>query len=683
MKWYIEDAAGEEHKIDPESEALKLYSVSKKFSPSEATLIVSRRTPTLPGGWIRAEDGGKTKFLGYIVGTPTISPNGAKTILAYGVEALLWYSPCPLQSYWAKDVLLSQVFGHADPDTSAQAYGIPGLIFAANSMIPPGFLNDTQPAETTDDWIAHGPAQIVDAANGIVKYPNLGTRSRVGSAAIFVDGYPYVEKASYALMAAGDVAVYRDENDLYLRHWLSDAPIHGWKNAAVMAKNAFDTRCRFGGIDTDSALDVQLLVDPLAETGDILFNLARSVGQYIKFEYIGKLCYVYVVDDYDEGTMEISREECHSVGYIESPTSEPDAVTGLGHGANKWRQQQSIFQVAPGNAFVRKVSDFPYTFCAKNQTLNSFVSYASPYFGTFTPTVHSGKLFERTLAEWNESRYIDSLKISVPKIRSAPINSIVTFRDGESRRDVSVMEMDIENDNVTLILGKAENTINDARQAVKALSSAYTTTRDDFNEVAVLSDTQYMTSLVWYIPGWPSYYDINALTTWSYWLTRASWGFQGSNSPPLLSYGIDYYRDHNIRLLMDLHCEPDPGISTAPWSRDKCYMYISQYYNDESTIVFVNHNVPRILFNPLEEDIQGLDITEYLAFGNTGNTCSLKFNLVSPDTIRTYRTLVDGKYNYQSQLKYTLTLTVVEYGYSAKRKQYKIGRTRCGALTVY
>lgn len=677
MVWLIEGNDGIEKTIDPDRWRYKLFSSVEGFSPSEATLTVPRVVPVKLHDWIRAVDGGKTVFLGYVSRQPSLTTNGRKSISALGAEALLMNCPCPLQSYFAGNVLLSQVFGSDDPDTSAHVYDIPGLIFAANSLIPPGIREDTLPAVTTDDWIAHGPAEIVDYNNAIVKYPNMGTRSRAGNAAIFVNGYPYSDKASYALMAAGSVAVWRDEEDLYLRHWLSGAAIPGWMNAPVFAKNAYDTRCRFGGIDVDSALEVQLMVDPRITVGDVFFNLAKSTGQSLSIEYDGKTCYVYVVEDFDplEETS-ISSDDCLEVKYQDLGL-EPDALMALGHGGNKTRQMQSIFSTAPGGAYLRATGDFPYTFFDKNQDL---IRFDGTYIVTFTPTVHHGMLFDRAVAEWTETRESPRIELSIPSRFNPKVNSKINL-DG-TLYDVSSSE-ESDGEGRVIWLGKPQNTINDALKAKRDIISAYQTVENDFGIVAELTDTSYMVDLTYHanFPNFPIITYTNYITTWSTWVNQNAWGYPETKIPPIVSYGYEYYRDNNVRLLMSLKCEPDQYMSRSPFDAGKCDVSILSRYSFEVG----GYSRPGcfLRINPLDEEIVDWDVTPYVPYGGSNNYFGLNVVIHSTDLITCYKEYQPyPKYNFNSHLKATLTFKLVQLGYSAKRIQMRVEKSRCGGLTL-
>lgn len=679
MVWLIEGQDGIERAIDPDRWCFRISSSAEKFTPAEASLTVPRSAPVRLHDWVRAVDGGKTEFLGYVSRQPSLTSGGRKSISSLGVETLLMNCPCPLQSYFAGDVLLSQVFGSDDPDTSAHVYDIPGLIFAANSLIPPGVREDTLPSETTDDWIAHGPSEIVDYNNAIVKYPNMGTRSRIGTAPIFVNGYPYADKASYALMAGGNVAVWRDDDDLYLRHWLSGAAIPGWLNAPVFAKNAFDTRCRFGGIDTDTALDTQLLVDSNITTGEIFFNLAKAFGQYLQFEYYGKLCYLYIVDNFDslQGGV-LSSGDCNSIKYIDNDEIEPDAITGAGHGGNKTRQMQSIFGVSPGGAYIRRVADFPYTFFDKNQVLKQYSGYPL-YFENVTPTVHHGMLFERSLAEWLETRQPESVYVSVPQQLQFAVNSNIEFIDDDEQKNLQVNSIQKSDEGeCVLSLGKRIKTINDAIHAQRDISSAYTTVKNDFGVVAELTDTESMVDLLYHADS-PFETYTHYITTWSYWLNSSAWGFPETYAPPIVSYGMDYYRDNNIRLLLSLKCK-------APWdvesfAHGKCHIYIYCKYTSTASLTFI-HPLSYIKIDPLDEEIVDWDITPYLPYGDNTNTFSLNVVIFSTDLIHCYKSYNPyPKFNYVSPILATLSLKLVQLGYSAKRKQIRVLKSRCRGLT--
>lgn len=682
MDWYLENADGTEYRIDVDKWKLELHAILDTFYPNTANVTLSRAVTTTKKQWIRAVEHGKTTFLGYIAENPQSYHEGQKTIVAYGAENLLWAYPCPLQTYWGTTVYLSQVFGHADPDTTTDKDNIPGLLFAANSQIPPGWREDTLPTDTDDRWIAHGPGEIIDAINGIVKYPNMGTRSRIGTAAIFVDGYPYTDVASYADMASGTAAVWRDEDDLYIRFWVAGALVPHFRNAPVYAKNAFDTRCRFGSIDTDSVLDVQLLVDSGIMAGDVILNLARSSGQYLRFVYVGKLCYMYVVANFDDlGETEILENECDKVKFSPSAELNPDAVTGAGHGGNKTRQFQSIFSTKPGGAYVRRVADFPYTFFDRNQTLEGQT-------GAFTPTVHHGMLYDNTLAHWLESQKVPPIELELGSRNIPAPGSIlrVVGRDAVTNDDalINTVELD-ESGKLRIVAGSEIQTIEDAQRGVQSLNAVYSTVKNDFNVVAELSSNMRMADYIdrsgWGYP-YPTTSTTHYISTWSRFQNASAWGFPENTAPTITSYGIPYYRDHNIRLLLDLSLDLS-DVPKTQFTAGKCYLFLCSRYTLDGSIPDLIHPDSYIRFNPLEEDIVGWDITQYLSYGGVTNLYALHVVLYSSSWMTCYYT--GPPYDYLSYVTADLKLTLVEQGYTAKRVVMRADPGdywRCGGLTL-
>lgn len=685
MDWYLENADGVEYRIDVDEWKLELHTILDNYTPNKANVTLSVDVPTTHNQWIRAVEFGKTAFLGYISENPQSYRRGQKTIVAYGADNLLWECPCPLQTYWGATVYLSQVFGHADPDTTTDKDNIPGLLFAANSLIPPGWREDTLPTDTDDRWISHGPGEIIDATNGIVRYPNMGTRSRVGAAAIFVDGYPYTDVASYADMASGTAAVWRDEDDLYIRFWQSGALVSHWRNAPVYAKNAFDTRCRFGSIDTDSVLDVQLIVDSGINVGPVILNLARSSGQYLRFVYIGKICYMYVVEDFsDLGEVEILESECEKVKFIPDTELNPDAVTGAGHGGNNTRQFQSIFSTKPGNAYIRRVADFPYTFFNKNSVLTRCIGGGS--FSNFIATTHHGMLFENTLAHWQESKKGSRIELEL-KSRNIPSPGSALRLDGPHPvTDQNTRICSIERDQTGLsriVAGSELDTLIDARNGIQSINEAYATVRNDFNVVAEITDTEPMVDLIYY-PDVHEFTTTQYITTWSYWVNSGAWGRPGVTAMPILTtYGYTYYRDNNVRLLLSLRCTC-PTPSRTAFSRDQCYLYLYCRYNDTSTIYFV-HPEAYLRYSMLEEDIVDWDITPYIPYGDSTNKFAFNAVIHTDKQIVCYKTPTypgSGTFNYVSPVTATLSLKLVQLGYTLKRNQIKVEKTRCGGLTL-
>jgi hypothetical protein len=350
-EWILETPDGSEYVIEPDDWSLDRYYDEGTIRASEAELQIPRRVPALEKQWIRYVDGGATRFLGYISRKPAISGLTKKTIKATGAEALLMNCPCPVISIPYDSVDMQDLFSDA-------AY--PGLIYAANSHIPSGWLEDTLPAETTDDWIAHGPGVVTDATNGIVKFANCGTRSRIGNKTICVSGIDYTDRASYAIMAANDRSTYRDEDDLYAHFYYSSALEMGYKFLPLYALNAFDTRCRTGMVESTYAFPTPIALGPEDMVGQILAGVATVHGLNLRPRYAGKYCYIDALGDFEDtdGIFEIHEDECDEVNFREPSYSPADSLTGLGACPRLFQQMQSIVSTRPGCAFVRGQQEF-------------------------------------------------------------------------------------------------------------------------------------------------------------------------------------------------------------------------------------------------------------------------------------------------------------------------------------
>lgn len=351
MEWFLEDAAGNEYAFEPDDYSLDRYYDEGTIRASVASLDISRKVPAYDKQWIRMVDGGKTRFLGYISRKPTIQSTVRKSIQALGVESLLFSCPCPVISIPYNSVDMQDIFSDA-------AY--PGLIYAANSHIPPGWLEDSRPAETTDDWIAHGPCTLVDATNGIAKLENCGSRSRLGTKTIYVNGTAYTDRASYALMAANDRSTYRDTDDLWIRYYYSGALEHGYRFLPMYALNAFDTRCRMGTVESTYTFTTPINLGPEYLIGDILAGIATAHSLNLRPRYEGQLCYIDALEDFDDdGIFDIHEEECDEIRFEEPSYSPASSVTGLGACPRLFQQMQSILYTNPGGAFIRSQTELP------------------------------------------------------------------------------------------------------------------------------------------------------------------------------------------------------------------------------------------------------------------------------------------------------------------------------------
>lgn len=128
VDWILEQPDGQEYYIEPDEWDLFRAHDEGTMRPAEATLKVSRRVPAWAKQWIRAVEANKTIFLGYIDQEPAIEDITKKSISAKGVEALLSECPCPVISLPYDSADMQDIF-------SDSAY--PGLIYAANSYMPP------------------------------------------------------------------------------------------------------------------------------------------------------------------------------------------------------------------------------------------------------------------------------------------------------------------------------------------------------------------------------------------------------------------------------------------------------------------------------------------------------------------------------------------------------------------
>lgn len=350
VEWVLEQSDGQEYHIEPDDWDLFRAYDEGTMRPAEATLKVSRRVPAWAKQWIRAVEANKTIFLGYIDQEPAID-DITKSISAKGVEALLFECPCPVISLPYDSADMQDIF-------SDSAY--PGLIYAANSYIPPGWLEDSLPAETDDPWIAHGPCVVIDGTNGIVKLANCGSKSRIGTKTICVNGIDYTEQASYATAIATDRSTYRDVDDLWIHYYYNSALEYGYKFLPLYALNAFDTRCRMGTIESTYAFPTPIKFGPEDMVGEMLAGIATVHGLNMRARYSGKLCYIDALEDFeDDGIFEIHEDLCNEIRYQEPSYNAASSLTGIGACPRLFQQMQSIVSTKPGGAFVRATQEFP------------------------------------------------------------------------------------------------------------------------------------------------------------------------------------------------------------------------------------------------------------------------------------------------------------------------------------
>ncbi|MCK9571069.1 hypothetical protein M0R72_19125 [Candidatus Pacearchaeota archaeon] len=634
MEWLLEDRAGVEYAIDVDSEKLDRFYDDLKVKPSEATIEVPRRVPAWDKQWIRAVEDGQTKFLGYISRKPRISGIGKKTITANGVEALLWKCPCPRLSYFANYVALQQVFDHIAPDDGDYTCFWPGLLFAANSQIPDGLRENSIPDSTNLPFISHGPGEVIDETDGIVKYKNLGLKSRVGLADIFINGAKCTNCATYTEMEATEKAVFRDANDLYIRFRIASYRYFGLKNISVYAENAFDTRVRKGLIDSDAVLATQLAVGPENQVGDVLHDLAAIHGLNTRFRYAGKLCYLDALEDFsDDGIFDIPEEECDKLEYKTPQNAIPDAVTCTGHGSRLIQQVQSIFNVKPGGAYVRKVADFPNTFFDKNQTLKEYYWVASPAshgFNDIPVTNHFGRLTERSSNKWYQSKDRGNIEISIEGRDDIPVGADVRIIADDATNTYQIQKMSLSSKNMPVItIGKKNSDILDA---IEALQSNDSYIKEDMIIIGDISVNKQM-SVDWVADGTglpvtdPYFGPLPGGTFDPYTIainTGYSFGYYFGN--------VDYasmIEDYNMRVLMDFSVEFLANSPASDAHKNNCQFYLGHNYYWQETVntptpgwqiynfsTYRSSRRPGVsVFHPQYDEITGMDITKDILFG--------------------------------------------------------------------
>jgi len=444
VEWFLEDPSGVEYAIEPDDWTLDRYYDEGQIKASTASLNIARRIPARRQQWIRMVDDGKTQFLGYVSRKPSISGISKKSIQALGVEALLMNCPLPPISLPYDTYSMQDIFS----DTTW-----PGFIYGANSYIPPGWLEDTLPAETTDDWIAHGPCVVEDATNGIVKLANCGSRTRLSTTQIYVGSIAYTEQADYATAIATDRSTFRDADDLWIHFYYDSALEMGYKFLPLYCLNAFDTRCRMGTVDNDVLFTTPIKVGPENMAGQMLVDIATVHDLNVRPRYSGKICYIDALEDFeDDGLFEIHEDQCSDIDFGEPEYSAYSAFTGLGACPRLFQQQQSIVSVRPGGAFIRSQAELP-----------------EAYYDA------GGNLCLLTTAQWSATQPKHVVRATTDRHNFIPLGSnVALYATGETTETYQLRALKRSSKASSVLeLGARSLDLLDAREALDAAENAY------------------------------------------------------------------------------------------------------------------------------------------------------------------------------------------------------------------
>ena len=230
--------------------------------------------PVLQYARIVLQEDGKVHFRGYVY---YWKKEGQKlTIQCRGEEELLMHRYSPRHGWQMaggpdqsmNTIYLSHIFEDTAPSQVVDPLGVihnSGGLFLANSFIP------------QFKWTAY------DIPHWIWKLPGWGTNSRIGSAALYIEGLLLPRQASYAACAALENSSYADVNDLYV-NLDGTTYIPAWL-LHLSALNGFDTGVRRGQIDkanTPLTGNLQLNVNRWA---DVFISMATFYGLTVHWRY--------------------------------------------------------------------------------------------------------------------------------------------------------------------------------------------------------------------------------------------------------------------------------------------------------------------------------------------------------------------------------------------------------------
>lgn len=301
-----------------------------------------RRVPILPYAKVTAKDCGKILFRGYAATRGIV--NKSLSLECSGDEELLLHRFTGRAHYFPDVTRLVHPFQSAAPPQTADSYGVTwncGLLFAANSLIPPTI------------W------DLEDQASWTWKLTGGGSASRLGTADIYalsgVVAKKLTARSTLALCKANDWSSYRDANDLYIQISPMDEAYFG----NILAENCFDTNVRMGTIDNPETTlqNMQMADNNIMEC---LLSLGNFFEQPCRFRYATD-GYTYLDSLEDDGsadaTIDLPEDQCSQVEYGESSDRYVHGLTGLGVGSRDPRHRYTKMDLAYQGIWYHEVYD--------------------------------------------------------------------------------------------------------------------------------------------------------------------------------------------------------------------------------------------------------------------------------------------------------------------------------------
>jgi len=514
MQWYHTTPEGQESAIDCIDWSYDTFYDAVTPRAAEAQLVVGRDCPVIEKQYVRAEEEGQTVFLGFVSRKPSLSGE-QKGVECRGVEGQLQKRVCPKLTYSGGASISGTTLQHlfADkppwiqPDT-ASTYEEPGLLNAANSLMPPGWIAPeflTPIPAGLEQGVVHGPRWYT---GGVIKFRFCGKKSRIGTSQIYHDWHIFEEYQTYeALIASTTAGIYRDDVDLWMRIPTGTLPgIYdtgfGYVYGNFFALNAFDTKVRRGIIDlATTLLTVPLTVGFGDTVMDILCNVAEFHKQHVRFRYENDgFCYMDVKANWDaDGIVDIYESECDLIEYPADSDLQVDALIGLGAGEGQFQAAYSVFDTRPGKAFLVETETFE----------NAMEDY-------------SGNLAPLITLSWDERRAKQAIQVTNSNGDYDGIKPGQTVRlhvDGEPATLYQVFQVSRSAKSTVISIGNRTKDILDAKRADQAINSNYLV--DDLLEIGSFSSSGIIgvgdwnhpdvafTSEPIYLPAWADFVAYN------------------------------------------------------------------------------------------------------------------------------------------------------------------------------
>lgn len=388
MEWFFTPQNGIERAVDDFDWELHRYNDASR--PSSGKVTVKRNEAIFPKNWVRAVEDGQTRFLGFVCKRPGIK--GATQIVEVnGVENLLWKRKIGSYGYMPRNngnpfIRFCHIFSSNAPVDLYDIYGIKGavgLLWRANSRIAPGVAVEQtvdRPfpyAGRDNSLIAYGPWIQWDNTNGVYRLPGAGTKSRLGTAAFYINGSPMTEQATMAALKAASVnSIFRTETDLYIRYYENGWYLGG-QNNDFFGHNVNDTHVSLGQLDNaDAVLEGPLVTAHTNIIGDALVGIANMHELTPRYRYENDWrCYMDVLEDFeDDDVFDIKEPDCDSIDFSMPSDLEPDALIGLGYGSQHCQQTYSVVSWAPGNAYIEDTYEIENGFRDSSGLMHNILS---------------------------------------------------------------------------------------------------------------------------------------------------------------------------------------------------------------------------------------------------------------------------------------------------------------------